>query len=155
MRKALSDKGWAEKQAAGFANWLNFTLVGADQARHGNKGGDDDSVERDGDGAFAIKAAGVSSSPLKAMVAMVSVLKRLYIGRVCRMFREAGGWLKANWEEGGTKCTEGGGYLELNQVGGRPALREKSIHCGVQQLRTIDSALFSGNILLVSCVVGT
>ncbi|CAN0114219.1 unnamed protein product, partial [Laminaria digitata] len=43
MRKALHDKGWAEKQAAGFTKWLNFTLVGAEQLRHG--GGDEDDDE--------------------------------------------------------------------------------------------------------------
>lgn len=67
MRKALHDKGWAEKQAAGFTKWLNFTLVDADQLRHGNGAGSDD----EGDEEFLGEPGGVSSSPLKAMVAMV------------------------------------------------------------------------------------
>lgn len=69
LRKSLSDKGWAEKQTAGFTNWLNFTLVGADQLRHGGDGGG--GVEEDG--GLTAEMGGVSSSPLKAMVAMVSV----------------------------------------------------------------------------------
>lgn len=68
LRKSLSDKGWAEKQTAGFTNWLNFTLVGAEQLRHGSGGGGDD----DGEEGVPAEMGGVSSSPLKAMVAMVS-----------------------------------------------------------------------------------
>lgn len=67
LRKSLNDKGWAEKQTEGFTNWLNFTLVGADQLRHGGDGGEEGEEE----GRLAAEA-GVSSSPLKAMVAMVS-----------------------------------------------------------------------------------
>lgn len=66
LRKSLNDKGWAEKQTAGFTNWLNFTLVGAEQLRHG--AGDDGEEE---DGGLTAEIGGVSSSPLKAMVAMV------------------------------------------------------------------------------------
>ena len=32
--KAPHDKSWAEKQAAGFDKWINFTLVGAEELRH-------------------------------------------------------------------------------------------------------------------------
>lgn len=66
LRKSLNDKGWAEKQTAGFTNWLNFTLVGAEQLRHG--AGDDGEEE---DGGLTAEIGGVSSSPLKTMVAMV------------------------------------------------------------------------------------
>ncbi|CAN0285312.1 unnamed protein product, partial [Ectocarpus sp. 13 AM-2016] len=65
LRKSLSDKGWAEKQTAGFTNWLNFTLVGAEQLRHGAS---DDGEEEAG--GLTAEIGGVSSSPLKAMVAM-------------------------------------------------------------------------------------
>lgn len=78
MRKALHDKGWAEKQAAGFTTWLNFNLVGAEQMRHGGDadgGGDDGEME-----GFAREAGGVSSSPLKAMFAMVRAV--LWCGAV-------------------------------------------------------------------------
>lgn len=71
LRKSLNDKGWAEKQTAGFTNWLNFTLVGAEQP---GLGGGDEGQEDDGEG-FTAEMRGVSSSPLKAMVAMVSVLE--------------------------------------------------------------------------------
>ena len=67
MRKALHDKGWAEKQAAGFTKWLNFTLVDAEQLRHGASDDEEDDEE------FLGEAGGVSSSPLKAMVAMVGL----------------------------------------------------------------------------------
>lgn len=71
LRKSLNDKGWAEKQTAGFTNWLNFTLVGADQLRYGGDGG-----EQEEEGLTA-EMGGASSSPLKAMVAMVSVRQRV------------------------------------------------------------------------------
>lgn len=66
LRKSLNDKGWAEKQTAGFTNWLNFTLVGAEQPR----GGGDREDEQDQ--GLAAEMGGVSSTPLKAMVVMVS-----------------------------------------------------------------------------------
>lgn len=72
MRKCLTDKGWAEKQATGFTTWLNFTLGGAekpvDEAGDGDDGDNDHGIVGCGNGS----SAGVSSSPLKAMVAMVS-----------------------------------------------------------------------------------
>lgn len=74
MRKGLHDKGWAEKQVAGFTNWLNYTLVGAEQLRRGDgdaNEGDDGVDGVVGEGARGVGA--VSSSPLKAMVAMVSL----------------------------------------------------------------------------------
>ncbi|CAN0165073.1 unnamed protein product, partial [Hapterophycus canaliculatus] len=65
------DKGWAEKQTAGFTNWLNFTLVGAEQLRHGSSGSGGGGGEgEDDDEGFPAELGGVSSSPLKAMVAM-------------------------------------------------------------------------------------
>ncbi|CAN0209441.1 unnamed protein product, partial [Scytosiphon promiscuus] len=36
LRKSLSDKGWAEKQTAGFTNWLNFTLFARIGGRRGS-----------------------------------------------------------------------------------------------------------------------
>ena len=76
MRKALHDKGWAEKQAAGFTKWLNFTMVDAEQLRHG--GGDAEDDEQ-----FSGEAGGVSSSPLKAMVAMVGFREQGVLALVC------------------------------------------------------------------------
>lgn len=89
MRKALHDKGWAEKQAAGFTKWLNYTLVGAEQLRRadGDANEGDDGVDGVvGEGARGVGA--VSSSPLKAMVAMVSFA--LAPSRVCSVVRRWG-----------------------------------------------------------------
>lgn len=72
MRKVLDDKGWAEKQAAGFTNWLNFTLVGAEQPRQGEDNDGKDDGDGNQDGEFAGEDGGALSGPLKAMVAMVS-----------------------------------------------------------------------------------
>lgn len=69
MHKSLTDKRWAEKQAAGFTTWLNFTMGSAEKPLKGRgsaDSGEDDDVGGGGGG------GGVSSSPLKAMVVMVS-----------------------------------------------------------------------------------
>lgn len=86
IRKSLSDKGWAEKQAAGFTTWLNFTLGGAEKPL--KEGGDGDNGENDdvgGDGGAGAGGGGISSSPLKAMVAMVSLC-------VCMCFLLSSPW---------------------------------------------------------------
>lgn len=78
MCKSLTDKGWAEKQAAGFTNWLNFTLGGAEKPREGagSDNGDQDIGEDLGDvgvGEGAADGAG-GGSPLKTMMAMVRAI---------------------------------------------------------------------------------
>lgn len=74
LRKALNDKGWAEKQTMGFTTWLNFTMGDAAENRTGSGGDGVDREEddaRDRSGEDDGTSRGISSSPLKAMVAMV------------------------------------------------------------------------------------
>lgn len=69
--KALTDKGWAEKQEVGFTTWLNFTLEGVQQSQSGDHT-DDDSLDAEGElRQLEERGQACSGSPLKAVVAMV------------------------------------------------------------------------------------
>ena len=65
-----NEKSWTGKQAAGFKEWLNFTLVGAEELRHG-AGRDDELMEKG--------PSSELSTPLKAMVAVVRAELLLYL----------------------------------------------------------------------------
>ena len=65
-----NEKSWAGKQAAGFKEWLNFTLVGAEELPHG-AGRDDELMEK--------RPSSELSTPLKAMVAVVRAELLLYL----------------------------------------------------------------------------
>ena len=74
-----NEKTWAEKQAVGFEEWLNFTLVGAEELRHG-AGRDDEGMEKRADSVGEEKGpSSEQSTPLKAMVAVVRAELLLYL----------------------------------------------------------------------------
>ena len=63
----------------GFEEWLNFTLVGAEELRHGAVR-DDEGMEKRADSVGEEKGpSSEQSTPLKAMVAMVRAELLLYL----------------------------------------------------------------------------
>ena len=79
--KAAHDnkKSWAERQAVGFEEWLNFTLVGAEELRH-SAGRDDEDMEKRADSVREERGPSSGlSTPLKAMVAVVRAELLLYL----------------------------------------------------------------------------
>ncbi|CAN0430086.1 unnamed protein product, partial [Ascophyllum nodosum] len=74
-----NEKSWAGKQAAGFKEWLNFTLVGAEELPHG-AGRDDELMEK--------RPSSELSTPLKAMVAVRREAR--HGTRAMQLFRSAG-----------------------------------------------------------------